>query len=325
MWQKEGKALKTRSTNWDKFELFARQVRYPFLVITIGTFIATNLRAFQNNQAGMWLFFVSGILWMLSASYIDIRELARFTHGLSSESSGERSFIHRKQGRNKMVRWLRKHTTIVGVLVVLGAAIALYVIPSNPSKPWWGVVLVALGPVAMWLTNRVERKGRDNENLVRQLQPLVQDAGDLEFTIRGFARDLLSKQEVKTELGAPGVQGWLSYIESIGAWQLSALSSLKTDLKEADPFEQTQVINIITSFFQILSRVLEVESRFIALCQEINNIPAEAQSRWEYIQQAHQRLGTQLSSLRPILSERGRGDLFDTFINQPPQNLRPTT
>lgn len=221
------------------------------------------------------------------------------------------------------MKWLRKHASVLGVLVVLGAAIALWVIPSNPSKPWWGVVLVALGPIAMWLTRQVERKGKDNENLIRQLGPIVKDAGDLEFTIRNFARDLLNKSEVKIELGEVlGTQGCSAYIESNGAWQLSAISSLKTDLKEADPFEQTQVINIVTSFHQILGRVLEVESRLVAVCQKINNLPQGAQSRWDYIQKAHQRLSTQLSGLKPTLNEIGRGDLFDTFVNQPPSGLR---
>jgi len=326
MEQKEGRVQQTRSANWDKLELFARPLRYIFLVTTAGIFIATNLKAFQNNQVGMWLFFASGILWMLSVAYIEIREFERFSHRLRSESLGQGSFSHHRQRRNKMVRWFRTHATITGVLVVLGAAIALYVIPLYPSKPWWGVILIALGPLAMWLTSRVERKSHDNANLIRQLQPLAQDAGGLEFTIRGFAHDLLNNPEVKTELGGElGIQGWSSYIKNLGDWQISTLNSLKTDLKEADPFEQPEIISVLTSFNQILGRLLEVELRLVAVCQRINNIPAEAEVRWEYIQQVHQRLGTQLSNLKPILREMEREDLFDTFTNQPPQNLRQIT
>jgi len=325
MEQKEAKTEKTRSANWDKLELLARQLRYPFLIIAIGIFIATNVKAFQNNQPWMWLFVMFGILWMLSIAYIDIREFQRLSHKLRSESLGQGSFSRRRQGRNKMVRWFRTHATIMGLLVVLGAAIALYRVPLYPSKPWWGVILIALGPLAMWVSSRVERKGRDNVNLIRQLQPLAQDAGDLELTIRSFALDILSKQEVKTELGVQGIQGWSSYINSIGAWQLSALSTLKTDLKEADPFEQVEVISVLTSFNQILERLREIESRLVAVCQGIGNIPAEVQGRWEYIKQVHQRLGTQLSTLKPMLSEMGREDLFDGFINYPPQNLRQIT
>jgi hypothetical protein len=326
MEQKEGGAQKTRSANWDKLELFARPLRYIFLVTTVGIFIATNLRAFQNNQVGMCLFFAFGILWMFSVAYIEIREFMRFSHRLRSESSGQGSFSHRRQGRNKMVRWLRTHATIMGVLVVLGAAIALYLIPLYPSKPWWGAILIALGPLAAWLGSWFERKGRDNETLIRQLQPLAQDAGDLEFTIRGFARDLFSNPAVQGELGGgSGIQGWSSYIESLGAWQLSALSTLKTDLKEADPFERPEVISILISFNQILGRLLNVELQLVAVCQKIDNIPAEVNGRWEYIQQVHQRLGTQLSNIKPILSEMGREDLFDAFINYSPQNLRQIT
>lgn len=324
MEQKEERAQKIGSASWDKLELFARPLRYIFLVTAATIFIATNLGAF-HNQVLRCLFLVFGILWMLSVAYIDVREGRRFSHGLHSGSSRQVSFRHRRQGRNRMVRWLRTHATIMGVLVVLGAAIALYVIPLYPSKPWWGVILIALGPLSMWVSNRVERKGRDNANLIRQSWSLVQDAGDLEFTIRGFALDLLSKQEVKTELGTQGVQGWSSYINSIGAWQLSALSTLKTDVKDADPFEQLEVISVLTSFYQILGRLLETESRLVAVCQSINNIPTELNGRWENIQQAHQRLGTQLSNLKPILSEMGREDLFDTFINYPPQSLRQIT
>jgi len=325
MEQKEERTQKTGSANWDKLELFARPLRYILLITAVAIFIATNLGAF-HNQVLKWLFLAFGILWMLSVAYIDIREGRRFSRGLRSESSGKGSFSHRRQGRNKMVKWLRTHATIMGVLVVLGAAIALYVIPLYPSKPWWGVILIALGPLAMWVSSRVERKGRDNTNLIRQLQPLAQDAGDLEFTIRGFAHYLLSNPEVQTELGGEsGTQGWSSYIDSLGAWQLSALSTLKTDLKEADPFERPEVISVLTSFNQILEHLVEVESRLVAVCQRINNIPAEAQGRWEYIQQVHQRLGTQLSNLKPILSEMEREDLFDTFINYPPRNLRQIT
>ena len=178
----------------------------------------------------------------------------------------------------------------------------------------------------MWLTRRVELKGRDNENLIRQLEPLIKDTGDLEFTIRGFARDLLSNPDVKNEIGSFGVQGWTYYIERLGDQQISALNSLKKELKDTDPFEDLHVRDVVISFNQILGRVLEVESRLPSnLCQKITTIPIEVQSRWEYIQQTHLRLGTQLSSLKPILNKKGQEDLFDGFINQPPQNLRATT
>lgn len=314
---------------WDKSELWVRCLRYPFLLLAVAVFIASNLSAFQDNKVGMWLFFGFGILWLLATAYIDIREQARISVRLSAEkaSTTERLSSYHRQGGDKMVmKWLRKHATVVGVLVILGAAIALYVIPANPTKPSWGVALVVVGPIAMWIARRVERKGRDNENLIRQLQPLVEDTRALEFSIRNFARDLLSNSGVQSELGSFGVQGWNYYIENLGAEQLSALSSLEKELKEVDPFEESHVVDLIVALYQILGRVLEVESRLsLNLCQEINNVPAEAHSRWEYIQQTHLRLGTQLSSLKPILSEKGRGDLFDTFVNQPPQNFRATT
>lgn len=314
---------------WDKCEFWARYLRYPFLLLAVTVFIASNLSAFQDNEVGMWLFFGLGILWLLATAYIEIREQARISVRLSAEKAATTvrlSTYHRQGGGKMVMKWLRKHATVVGVLVVLGAAIALYVIPTNPTKPLWGVALVVVGPIALWIARRVERKGRDNENLIRQLQPLVEDTRALEFSIRTFSRELLSNSGVQSELGDFGVQGWNYYIESLGAEQISALSSLEKELKEVDPFEESHVIDVVVALYQILGRVLEVESRIsLNLCQKINNLPTEAQSRWEYIQQAHLRLGTQLSSLRPILSEKSRGDLFDTFVNQPPQNIRATT
>jgi hypothetical protein len=313
---------------WDKIEVWARLVRDPFLLLTIGVFIAANLGAFQGNQVLMWLFFMFGILALLSTSYIYSRELTRISLRLKAAAiTDARLFSHHRQGGGKMaVKWLRKHAALVAVVVVLGAAIALYVIPSDPSKPWWSITLIAVGPIAMWVARFVERRGRDNENLIRQLQPLVEDVKSLEFSVRNFARDLLSNSGVQSELGSFGVQGWNYYIESLGAQQLSALSSLEKELKEVDPFEESHVVDVIVALYQILGRVLEVESHLsFNLCQKINNVPTEAHSRWENIRQTHLRLGTQLSSLKPILSEKGRGDLFDTFVNQPPQDFRATT
>ena len=222
-----------------------------------------------------------------------------------------------------MGRWLNKHAAVVGIVFVLITSLALYLIPSNILKEGWGIVLVVVGPAVAWFTRYFEMRGRDNKVFIRQLEPLVKDAGDMEFAMRSLARDLLNKPMVQTELGSgTGIQGWSSYIDSIGAWQLSALSKLKTDLKEADPMERTQVNDIITSFYQILGRVLEFESRLTTMCQKINNLPNDSMAGWENLRQLHQILGTQLSSLKPFLIVQGRGDLFDTFINQPPATLR---
>ena len=74
----------------------------------------------------------------------------------------------------------------------------------------------------------------------------------------------------------------------------------------------------------MLGSVLEAESHYsVGLCQKLNTVTQDTQSAWEYVQQAHQRLGTQLSGLKPLMSGKGRGDLFATFVNQPPQGLRP--
>ena len=210
---------------WDRIEIWARQLRYGFFILTIGVFIATYWSAFQDNEPLMYLFLVSGFLWMLSIAYVDIREAARFARGMHKQTPLGRS--NRRQGRNKTMRWLRTHAFGVGITVVFAAAAALYFIPFNTPKPWWGAVLAVIGPLVMWLTRRVELRGRDNENLIRQLEPLIKDTGDLEFTIRGFARDLLSNQDVKNELGSFGVQGWTYYIERLGDQQIVALNSLK--------------------------------------------------------------------------------------------------
>lgn len=311
---------------WDKIEVWARQIRDLFILLTLGVFIADNLSAFQDNQTLMYLFYIFGIIALASTSYISTMELTHINRRLKDTSiARERHFSHHKQGGGKIVmKWLRKHAGAVGVFVVLGAAIALYLIPSNLSKPW-GVVLVALGPMAIWIARLIERKGRDNENLIRQLRPLVDDVEGLEFSIRDFARYLLSNSGVKEEIGIFGVQGWTNYIERLGDQQIIALSSLKKELKKLDPFEESHVQDALVVLYHILSRILEVEPRLsLNLCQKVTAIPAEAQSRWENIQQTHQRLGTQLGSLKPILSEKGRGDLFDTFVNQPPQNLMAT-
>ena len=314
---------------WDKIEFWARFLRYPFILSAIAIFIASNLNAFKIDKVGMWAFFGLGILWLLATAYIEVREGARISTKLSAEKSAitvRLSSYYRQGGVKKMTKWFKKHITEVGVLVVLGAALAIYFVPADPTKPMWGLVLVAIGPFVVWIARRIERRGRDNENLIRHLQPLVEDARSLEFSIRNFARDLLSKSGVQSELGNLGVQGWNYYVESLGAEQLRNLISLEKELKEVDPFEESHVIDIVVALYQILGQVLEVESRLsLNLCQKISNLPREAQNQWEHIQQMHLRLGTQLSSLRPVLSDKSRGDLFDPFINQPPQNLKTTT
>jgi len=60
---------------WDKIEVWARLVRNSFLLVTIVVFVAANLGAFQDNQALMWLFFVFGILALLSTGYIHSRDI----------------------------------------------------------------------------------------------------------------------------------------------------------------------------------------------------------------------------------------------------------
>lgn len=313
----------------DKIEFWARFVRYPFILLAITVFIASNLDAFQNNKVWMWIFFGLGILWLLATVYIELREGHRIANRLSAEKSATTiriSSYHRQGRRKTMMKWLRRHVTEVGVLVVFGAALALYFVPADPTKPMWGLTLVAVGPFAVWIARQIERRGRDNENLIRQLQPLVDDTKSLEFSIRNFARELLSKSGVRSALGNLGVQGWNYYIESLGAEQLRTLSSFEKELKEVDSFEESNVIDIVLTLYQILGRVLELELRLsLNLCQKISSLPTESQSQWEHIQQMHLRLGTQLSSLRPILRNKSRGDLFDTFINQPPQNLITTT
>jgi hypothetical protein len=56
---------------WDKVELYARILRHPFIVITIGVFIARNLSSFIGKPS-FWLFVIGGLLWALSAIYLGI-------------------------------------------------------------------------------------------------------------------------------------------------------------------------------------------------------------------------------------------------------------
>jgi len=213
----------------------------------------------------------------------------------------------------------------VGVAIVSLAAIALYFILSYPDK-WWSIPVLLVGPIAMWVASRIGRSGHDNENLIRQLRPLVKEVGELEELILTFARHLLGNKYVIEEVGRIGVQGWQYYIESIGDHQQRALSSLKKELEEVDPFEESHIVDVVGTLGPILGRVLGLESHLSRdLCRNIKNAPAEDSSGWDNIKQTHQRLGMQLESLKPILSEKGRGDLFDTFVKNPPQNLRVTT
>ncbi len=305
----------------NEIEFWARFFRYPFLLTAIIVFIAGNVNVFKDDEVGMWLFICSGILWLLATAYIEVREQERISKELPSKTVKGLSVCNKKGG-NKVIKWLRKYATIVGIIVVLGAAIALYLTPSGPGKPAWVVIFVIIGPLAMFIASRVERRLLINENLIRQLQSLVGDARALEFSIRSFARDLLNNSSVQNELESTSIQGWRYYIESLGAWQLSTLSILERDLRLVDPFEESNIVELVTAFYQILGRVLEVESYLsTSLCPKIKNIPPDAQNSWEYIQQAHSRLGTQLNGLKPILNNKGCGDLFDTFVNQPPQNL----
>ena len=65
----------------DRIELWARPLRYPFLIAGAIIFILTNLKAFLENQIGMWVFMGSGILWVLATAYIEIREERRIIGG----------------------------------------------------------------------------------------------------------------------------------------------------------------------------------------------------------------------------------------------------
>ena len=72
---------KTRSTRWDKVELFTRPLRYIFLTAAVVVFLVTNLGAFRS-ETWQWIFVAFGILWLLSVAYIDIREFMCFSHRL---------------------------------------------------------------------------------------------------------------------------------------------------------------------------------------------------------------------------------------------------
>lgn len=196
----------------DKLEFVARILRYPFVVAVPVVFIASNLQAYLGNDLRMWMFVVLGGIWWLATVYIDIRETRRtrgraFAGNVAETVDLGRSG-RRRQGLSRIMmspyKWLRKYSAVVGVLAVAGGAIALYVVPS---RPWWGVVLVLLGPVAMLWMRHVERKGRGNESLIRQLQSLVENAKALEYSIRNCTRAFLGKSQVQSELGVLGVQG----------------------------------------------------------------------------------------------------------------------
>ena len=79
----------------DKIEFWARFLHYPFLLLAVGVFIASNLSAFQNNKVGMYLFFGLGVLWLLATAYIDIREQARISNMLSAEKVATRIRLSR--------------------------------------------------------------------------------------------------------------------------------------------------------------------------------------------------------------------------------------
>lgn len=315
---------------WDKIEIYARMCRYPAIILAIGVFIASNLHTLSEDPVLMYLFFTLGIIWMLSTAYIEVRETARTnqrvrTGNVATTLDIRPSPSHGRGMKGALIspyKWLMKYSAVVGILVVAGGAIALYAIPS---RPWWGVVLVILGPVAMIWMRQVERRGRDNESLIRQLRSLVEDAKTLEYSIRNCARDFLGKPQVQNELGGLGAQGWRSYFERMGSEQIDALSLLKRELERIHPFENSEVDNALVTFYQILGRVLEAESRFsLDLCQKLSDVAQDTLNAWEYVRQTHQRMATQLSGLNPLMSERGRGDLFKGFVNQLPQGLRIT-
>lgn len=315
---------------WDKIEIYARMCRYPAILLAITIFIASNLHTLSENPVLMYLFIALGIIWLVSAAYIEIRETARTKQRILAENVATTLDIRPSPRRGRGMKgalispykWLMKYSVVVGVLVVAGGAIALYAIPS---RPWWSVVLVILGPVATMWVRQVERRGRDNESLIRQLRSLVEDTKTLEYSIRNCARDFLEKPQVHNELGGLGMQGWRSYFERMGSEQIDALSSLGRELERIHPFEESEVDNALVTFYRILGRVLETELRFsVDLCQKLNDVAQDTLNAWEYIRQTHQRIGTQLNGLNPLMSEKGRGDLFNSFVNQLPQGLRVT-
>ena len=55
--------------------------------------------------------------------------------------------------------WLRKHSTVVGMVVLAGSVVGLYLM-ALVSQPWWflGIVLIPLGPLATWFMHRGEQR-----------------------------------------------------------------------------------------------------------------------------------------------------------------------
>lgn len=313
--------MKNRSDRMqDKIEIYARIFRYPGILMAISIFVASNLPAFKDNSPLMYIFFAFGIVWLVSAAYIDVRESERNSQrmlagdGASTKGIGR---LRRRTGGSIMVRlWVYR---LVAVLVTFGSAITLYFVTSRPS---WSIALVVLSPAATLFASAVERRSRDSEGLIRQLKPLVEDVKALEFTIRNCARDCLGNGQVQNELGISGVQGWRSYFDRMGIEQIAKLSLLESNLRKASPLDKEAIDDVLMLFYQILSCVMEAEGRYSSVCQNLKSLTQDMVNAWEYVRQTHQRIGTQLSGLKPLTSARGRGDLFDGFVNNMPQNLR---
>ncbi len=301
---------------WDKIEAWARPIRYVFIIIAIGVFIANNLAAFQENQPGLILFLIFGFLWLLSSVFIDLREGIRFSRQSRIQHESIRSYG--RYGDNIMIKTLRKHISIIGIFVAFIAAFILYFVPFE-AKTWWVVILLFIGPLTILLTRRVELKGRGGENLFRQLSPLLDDVSNVETSIRNFMLEFIQKKENQQILGgASGVQGWIQYFTSVGNQQLETIMVLKRDLVKADPYERSQVVDIMRSFYQILGRILQVESQVSYIVNRDQEKFKDSRGNLDIYKQTHQRIAVQISSMKSILEEFGQEDMFDSYIKQIP-------
>jgi hypothetical protein len=301
---------------------WARTIRYFFLLITGITFIAGNIGLFAGQPVWMYIFLVTGILWLFSTIYvesIDIKEDQK-EQELSVLKSENYMFLCDLQGgENTVLKWMKYHASLISMLIVLGAAITLYYVTIDI---WWVAALIIVGPISVFIASRIERMNTENNNFIRQVKPIVVDVRSLETSIRTFTQDLLAQQVAINQVGVLGIQGWKNYFTSLGDEQIDAINLLENVLNRIDPAKEQQINTVIISLKKILGRILGAESQVTTvLCSGINNLPMDMKTAWKYIQQEHERLSSQLSTLRPVLNNRVSPDLFDTFIKQHPRDI----
>jgi hypothetical protein len=298
----------------DKIEHYARLFRYPFIGLAILVFIVNYYRYFDSWL--MWIFVLSGLIWLVTAAYIDVRETTRHYRKMILDQK-DQSFVKKSVEKHYIGGKMKLNMyRISAVCITLGCALVLFFWESRPD---WIFVLVVIGPAATWITQEIEKRSQGNKELIHSLKQIISDVKILEYSTRRRALDLLSVNQIQTQLDSKAIIAWNSFYNLMGDMQLPAISSLDNELKKIDITNNKEVNNVVKELNRVLVYIIEAERKYIMqICQSLKTIPEEQINAWEYVRQIHQRIVTQLLTLKPVLDTLGQKDIFNGFLEYLP-------